>query len=1678
MPGLYDISSNANVSVSNTTGLYIGGNAISVLTSAQQLLTLLDNNGNVNFALDPITNNQTVYAYFLGNTSGNGGGSSYSNVQVAAFLPTYTGTLNPSAIYTNGYYFANGQPLSTGVSGNIWINGDITAHGTTGQVTNSTLSTTGVTAGTYGADNLIPIITVDSKGRITYMSVVGAAGGTYGNANVTALLTGTVNVGNLITTRGIYWANGVAYSSGGTTSSYGNANVAAYLPTDSTIIAIQGNIATLNANLGAYETWANASIASINANVTAANLAIGSLQSNAAVQETEISELRANITAANVNIATLNANVGAYETWANASIASTNANVTAANAAIVTANTGMKSYVDGQISTVNTSINTINANLGAYETYANANAASQATSINTINANLGAYQTYANTSINTINANLGSFQTYANIHFGDSNYGNANVAAYLPTDPTFTGYLTFANANAATQATSINTINANLGAYQTYANATFATQATTNTINANLGAYQTYANTSINTINANLGAYQTYANANLATQTTNFNTLNANVGAYETWANIQFTNSYSNTNVIALVSNVNNKLGYFGQSLALSDAFGYTGAQVTTTNSADLFLGSNANVANSGVIFAGNVIKSSNGNVSIRLNYNGITGQVNMPGNVFVGNVVSTGGYFWANGAVYTPTVTSSYGNANVAAYLPTYTGAIGNLTSGSAVQIRSNAQVILDTGATSISLGINQIDISTPTGALGKINITSNVNMYGLGQGYLTVGNTATVGNLITTNGVYWANGAAYSSGSGSSFTGNLAGSTIYDGVNNRIFANAYPLSTPAATWSGNVFTNQIAVKPTYTGTNTLQPPSTGNQIGQVVGEIVSGNIGYQSRYGTQTSSQSLMGYLQSWPVTANTMNANDRIRAVQGINEVNLNGTTWGVMNTTSNTAVTLVGTGGLSQIVGSGQTATAIGALGAVIVIPVTGSANIQYATNFMATTSYNATNAYTASNIAYARMLGGTLQQTGNLTITNAVGLHTTTGWATATNKYAVLNEDAGSVIQSAGNIVANTGAYFVGDGTYLVNLPVQTGTYSNTNVAAYLPTYNANIGSSYSTPGVVIQSGTVEANTLKSHSSIKLYDGTSTAFTSLTNDTNIFRIFGANGDPTFGYSFNGTTIVLPNQVGAAVNYANGVNILSTVTGTYSNTNVAAYLTGSITVGNIKSTSGYFWANGVNYSTTVPGTYTNSNVTNLLSGGTYGGDINAPTGVVTAAAINSTGASTATTYIQAGQGLYSIDAFSGTYSDGIVVDYVTGNGRISVGTNDAISFYTGGVGTTPTAVIYPNGNLVAVGSITTTNGVFWANGTAYSTGGGGSYGNTQVAAYLPISTVNFGGNLDNTLGNGGNITMFANSSIIDAHTTVGAFVLPTGGNTARPNVPPGAIRYNSDTYNPEWFTGNSWVAFGGNTYVPPPSGITITYLVVAGGGGAGASDGGGGGAGGYLTGTASLTAATPYTITVGGGGAGSSSNGSQGSNSSGFGQVAIGGGYGGAGGTGGNGGSGGGGGAGGSPRTGGSGTMGQGYNGGTGAAPTGVDYPAAGGGGAGAVGVDGATGVGGDGGVGAVNNITGTNVTYAGGGGGAVFTNAYTPGSGGVGGGGNGGAGAAGSNATFYGGGGGGGAGGGVAGGNGYGGAVIMKILTSSYTGSVTGGPSVATSGSYTIVTWSSSGSYTA
>jgi hypothetical protein len=68
-----------------------------------------------------------------------------------------------------------------------------------------------------------------------------------------------------------------------------------------------------------------------------------------------------------------------------------------------------------------------------------------------------------------------------------------------------------------------------------------------------------------------------------------------------------------------------------------------------------------------------------------------------------------------------------------------------------------------------------------------------------------------------------------------------------------------------------------------------------------------------------------------------------------------------------------------------------------------------------------------------------------------------------------------------------------------------------------------------------------------------------------------------------------------------------------------------------------------------------------------------------------------------------------GHYSKGAFGGTYADGIVLDYVTGNGRFSVGAADGYTWYNGGLANTSLAALTSAGNFSAIGTGIFVNGI---------------------------------------------------------------------------------------------------------------------------------------------------------------------------------------------------------------------------------------------------------------------------------------------------------------------------------------------------------------------------------
>jgi len=74
----------------------------------------------------------------------------------------------------------------------------------------------------------------------------------------------------------------------------------------------------------------------------------------------------------------------------------------------------------------------------------------------------------------------------------------------------------------------------------------------------------------------------------------------------------------------------------------------------------------------------------------------------------------------------------------------------------------------------------------------------------------------------------------------------------------------------------------------------------------------------------------------------------------------------------------------------------------------------------------------------------------------------------------------------------------------------------------------------------------------------------------------------------------------------------------------------------------------------------------------------------------------------------------KGVYAKGTMDATFTDGIVVDYATGNGRISTGTADTLTFYNGGVANTQLGQFATNGDFSITGDLTVNGNDIKSNG----------------------------------------------------------------------------------------------------------------------------------------------------------------------------------------------------------------------------------------------------------------------------------------------------------------------------------------------------------------------------
>ena len=128
---------------------------------------------------------------------------------------------------------------------------------------------------------------------------------------------------------------------------------------------------------------------------------------------------------------------------------------------------------------------------------------------------------------------------------------------------------------------------------------------------------------------------------------------------------------------------------------------------------------------------------------------------------------------------------------------------------------------------------------------------------------------------------------------------------------------------------------------------------------------------------------------------------------------------------------------------------------------------------------------------------------------------------------------------------------------------------------------------------------------------------------------------------------------------------------------------------------------------------------------------------------------------------------------------------------------------------------------------------TNGLFYANGAAWNFGS--TYGNANVAAYLPTYTGNLSpGNITSVFyGNVHADVITPYQTAVTVFNNTGAIGLPSGSNVQYPtsNVA-GYLRYNNSISTLEFYNGSSWVAVTNSIadQTITPDGVNQTYNLI--------------------------------------------------------------------------------------------------------------------------------------------------------------------------------------------------------------------------------------------------------
>ena len=571
--------------------------------------------GNITTAGNITASGNVSGAFILGNGSQlTGLPEQYGNANVAAYLPSYTGNLNPTNLTISGIV-------------------TLTGNGTFGNITTARITSAGIT--NTGTLNTAGNINVTGTGNIT----------TVGNVSAQA-----------------YFGNGRALS-----GMYGNADVAAFLPT------YTGNLAA-----------GNISIASaINAPSIVANLITGTLTTAAQPNITSVGTLTSLTAAGNITAANFNTS---------GRISATTGNITN-----MTVGQGVFSNVISPLGT----INNFSATIGTFGNIA------------------GTITTAAQPFITAVGT-LSTLNVTGNIISGNISGGGSALT----------------NLNA-TQLTSGTVPSARLTGPYTGVNAvgtlnglsvTGAIVATGNITGGNLLSVDRVTTT------GNITAGNLISNAAIIASTTITAPGTITGGSFQTIGAISAgTGNISGGNLIltgsANIGGSVNATGNITGAFLFGNGSAITGIDLTRIVSGT----SNVQVVSAGGNVRVNIGGSSNVAVFSTAGAN-IIGAFGATGNI-------TGSFILGNGRF----LTGMYGNADVATYLPTYTG---NL----------NPNIVTTSGNLTVGGNIagGNLSLSGALNATGNLTVTSNINAT---QNITASGNVTGANLVVTTGNIFIGN-------------------------------------------------------------------------------------------------------------------------------------------------------------------------------------------------------------------------------------------------------------------------------------------------------------------------------------------------------------------------------------------------------------------------------------------------------------------------------------------------------------------------------------------------------------------------------------------------------------------------------------------------------------------------------------------------------------------------------------------------------------------------------------------------------------------------------------------------------------------------------------------------------------------------------------------------------